>query len=228
MPMYEIASLAPWRHRQIWIRPEDAGEVFFERDESGEKLNYLVSWIHQNKPLVGRASGQANLASKDLRPIGLLLFELPKSKQRLHLLVKNTVIDKVEQPLLLSSVLAYLPLQHRLCAIHLLDLLQGVEVEIRVFGSAFWSHAQKSTCMTDESDLDLIIQTHGHNSIEKTFAALVKCSNLYAIRLDGELELPNGNTVAWRELLIRPERILVKSDHGPALRNCSEIWAQLE
>ena len=226
--MYEIANLTPWRHRQIWIRPEDAGEVFFERDESNEKLNYLVSWIQQNKPLVGRASGQANLASKDLRPIGLLQFGSPKSKQRLHLLVKNTIIDKVEQPLLLSSVLAYVPPQHRLCAIHLLGLLQGVEVEIRVFGSAFWSHAQKSTCMTDESDLDLIIQTHGRNSIEKTFAALVKCSNLYAIRLDGELELPDGKTVAWRELSIRPDRILVKSDHGPALRNCSEIWAQLE
>ena len=226
--MYDIASLAPWRHRQIWIRPEDAGEVFFERDESREKLNYLGSWIRQNKPLVGRASGQANLASKDLRPIGLLQFESPKSKQRLHLLVKNTLIDKVEQPLLLSSVLAYLPLQHRLCATHLLDLLQGVKVEIRVFGSAFWSHAQKSTCMTDQSDLDLIIQAHDRNAIEKTFAALVKCGNLYAIRLDGELELPDGNTVAWRELLIRPKSILVKSDHGPTLRNCSEIWAQLE
>ncbi|MCE7506738.1 malonate decarboxylase holo-[acyl-carrier-protein] synthase [Polynucleobacter sp. IMCC30063] len=225
--MYEIASLAPWRHRQIWIRPEDAGEVFFERDESREKVNYLVSWIKQNKPLVGRAFGQANLASTGLRPIGLLQLGSPKSKQRLYLLVKNTVIDKVEQPLLLASVLAYLPLQHCLCATHLLALLQGVEVEIRVYGSAFWSHAQKSTCMTEESDLDLIIQTHGRNNIEKTFVALNKCSNLYAIRLDGELELPDGNTVAWRELSIMPDKILVKSDHGPSLQNCSEIWAQL-
>ncbi len=228
MPMYEIANLTPWRHRQIWIRPEDASEVFFERDESSEKLNYLVSWIQQNKPLVGRASGQANLASKDLRPLGLLQFGSSESKQRLYLLVKNTVIDKVEQPLLLSSVLQYLPLQHRLCATHLLDLIQGVEVEIRVYGSAFWSYAQKSTCMTEESDLDLLIQAHGRNNIENIFAALVKCSNLYAIRLDGELELPDGKTVAWLELSTMPDKILVKSDHGPSLQNCSEIWAQLE
>ncbi len=226
--MYEIAALAPWRHRQIWIRPADAGEVFFERDESREKLKFLVSWIHQNKPLVGRASGPANLASGGLMPVGLLQFGSLDSKQRLHLLVKNTVIDKVEQPLLLSSVLEYLPLQHRLCATHLLQLLQGVEAEIRVYGSAFWSHAQKSTCMTEESDLDLLIQAHGRNTIEKIFAALVKCSNLYAIRLDGELELPDGNTVAWRELAMMPDKILVKSDQGPTLQNCSEIWAQLE
>ncbi len=226
--MYEIAALAPWRHRQIWIRPADAGEVFFERDESREKLKFLVSWIHQNKPLVGRASGPANLASGGLMPVGLLQFGSLDSKQRLHLLVKNTVIDKVEQPLLLSSVLEYLPLQHHLCATHLLQLLQGVEAEIRVYGSAFWSHAQKSTCMTEESDLDLLIQAHGRNTIEKIFAALVKCSNLYAIRLDGELELPDGNTVAWRELAMMPDKILVKSDQGPTLQNCSEIWAQLE
>ena len=82
--------------------------------------------------------------------------------------------------------------------------------------------------MTEESDLDLLIQAHGRNTIEKIFAALVKCSNLYAIRLDGELELPDGNTVAWRELAMMPDKILVKSDQGPTLQNCSEIWAQLE
>ena len=93
---------------------------------------------------------------------------------------------------------------------------------------AMYSITSDFRLMFSESDLDLIIQAHDRNSIEKTFATLVKCSNLYAIRLDGELELPDGNTVAWRELLIRPKSILVKSDHGPTLRNCSEIWAQLE
>ena len=46
-------------------------------------------------------------------------------------------------------------------------------------------------------------------------------------RLDGELILPGGGAVAWREFARRPDELLVKGAGGPALRPRPSVEALL-
>ena len=44
------------------------------------------------------------------------------------------------------------------------------------------------------------------------------------VRLDGEVELPGGDAVAWRELATETATLLAKSDGGPCLRPRAAVW----
>src|SRR6218665_76580 len=46
-----------------------------------------------------------------------------------------------------------------------------------------------------------------------------------SVRLDGEIELPSGAAVSWRELALPGPQILVKSDRGASLWPRPAVWA---
>jgi phosphoribosyl-dephospho-CoA transferase len=81
----------------------------------------------------------------------------------------------------------------------LLDLGEAVETTPRVFGALLWQHTTGLPYLTARSDLDLLWSISDERSAPRSWSG---CSGLTRspVRLDGELELPDGAGVNWREL----------------------------
>jgi phosphoribosyl-dephospho-CoA transferase len=82
----------------------------------------------------------------------------------------------------------------------LLDLGEALGMTPRVFGALLWEHATRVSCLTAQSDLDLLWSVSDEQSAALLVEGLLRLDAGGPIRLDGELELPDGAAVNWREL----------------------------
>jgi phosphoribosyl-dephospho-CoA transferase len=113
----------------------------------------------------------------------------------------------------------------------LLDVGDAVEIAPRVFGAVLWQHTTGLPYLSARSDLDLLWSI----SDERTALSLVeKLLHLDAespVRLDGELELPDGAGVNWRELaqtFAGPgDDLLVKTMDGVEVRTKAVLFRTL-
>jgi phosphoribosyl-dephospho-CoA transferase len=106
----------------------------------------------------------------------------------------------------------------------LLELGDITGTRPRVFGALLWEHATGLPYLSAQSDLDLLWSV----SDEDTAAALVKgldrLDRAGPIRLDGELTLPDGAAVNWRELEQGSADLLVKTMDGVEMRTRSALF----
>ena len=113
----------------------------------------------------------------------------------------------------------------------LLDVGDAVEIAPRVFGALLWQYTTGLPYLSARSDLDLLWSI----SDERTALSLVeKLLHLDAespVRLDGELELPDGAGVNWRELaqsFAGPgDDLLVKTMDGVEVRTRAALFQAL-
>ena len=83
---------------------------------------------------------------------------------------------------------------------------------VRIYGSAGMEILTGESCLGPASDLDLCLTPPTWATAVAVAAALAKIDEAVAgPRLDGEIWNPDGIAVAWRELAMRPERVLTKS-----------------
>lgn len=62
--------------------------------------------------------------------------------------------------------------------------------------------------------------------VERLLAELQSLCGPGAVpRLDGEVLLPDGGAVAWRELVARPARLMVKGPRDVSLRDYAAVAA---
>ena len=93
---------------------------------------------------------------------------------------------------------------------------ERVGTSFHAYGSLAWQHITGEPCVTPDSDVDLLWVARDVAHIERTLELLVDWERESGLRADGELHLPGG-ACAWRELLSRPERVLIKTDGGVAM-----------
>jgi phosphoribosyl-dephospho-CoA transferase len=94
--------------------------------------------------------------------------------------------------------------------------------EPRVFGALLWQHLTGMTYLTERSDLDLLWTIGDHAAADALVQGLRRLDG--AVRLDGELELPDGAAVNWREFAQGGD-ILVKSMAGIQARSVAALFA---
>src|SRR3954447_17708746 len=78
------------------------------------------------------------------------------------------------------------------------------------------------------SDVDLLFAPRGWGAVEELLAALGGLDGFGSAdgpRLDGEILLPDGGAVAWRELASRPSKLLVKGPMDVTLRDRAAVAA---
>jgi phosphoribosyl-dephospho-CoA transferase len=94
----------------------------------------------------------------------------------------------------------------------------------RVFGALLWEHATGLAYLTTQSDLDLLWSISDERSAVLLVERLLRLDAAGPVRLDGELELPDGAAVNWRELANRGGELLVKTMDGVEVRTRAALF----
>jgi phosphoribosyl-dephospho-CoA transferase len=137
-----------------------------------------------------------------------------EGKQRLSLRVPMQHVVCHQSPLSLRDVItrldAHLPDDWR-DALTALDTLQPA----RVFGAFAWQALTGLRCVQAGSDIDLLWPVPSPAQAPALLADLARWEQRHGCRADGEVLLPDGDAVSWRELAGDSAQLLVK-----ALRDC--------
>jgi phosphoribosyl-dephospho-CoA transferase len=113
----------------------------------------------------------------------------------------------------------------------LLDLGDAVGTAPRVFGALLWQHTTGLPYLSARSDLDLIWPISDERTALSLVARLLRLDAESPVRLDGELELPDGAGLNWRELAQSradpSDELLVKTMDGVEMRTRAALFRTL-
>jgi malonate decarboxylase holo-[acyl-carrier-protein] synthase len=185
----------------------------------------LARWVAPGRPLV-----VARRLEQDAPGLLRLGLALP-GKRRVGVVLPAEAVERRRRaPRLLEVLDADAALwpeaMHELAA-----MVSRAAPDTRVFGSFAWqSFAADSAYVyvTPSSDIDVLLAP-AHAAELSTWIALLQNfeTRWPAPRLDGEIALPGGDFVAWREFSARPQKILVKGADHVSLRPIEDIDALL-
>jgi phosphoribosyl-dephospho-CoA transferase len=209
------------RHDWVWLAEDWRRQLSapLTPDENGA----VEDWLRADRPLVV-ARRQAGDAADCLR-LGLAL----PGKRRIGLsLTRAAVLRRAEGPTLAHAVVFACP-EWRDSLLNLSAGLAAMGEEARVFGSFAWQYFAADPArvyLTASSDVDLLLRPASWSSTQRLLAFLEDFSHRQPTpRLDGEIILPDGDAVAWRELLQAPAKVLTKGAGDVRLRALAEIRA---
>ena len=204
------------RHARAWLEPS-TWRKYLRSSHDACALDALENWIAKGRPAVARRREASAGDACGLSIALAIALPLAEARARIPFVVDSRAVVRLAQPLRLGDVIASAPRAWR-AALH--DLVMRGErsgTAFNVYGSLAWQHITGEPCVTPESDVDLLWTARDMTHIERTLALLVGWERERGLRADGELLMPGGRACAWRELLSRPERVLVKTDDGVAM-----------
>jgi phosphoribosyl-dephospho-CoA transferase len=211
------------RHDLVWLSAKGWDSLLRQASDP-EALECLEHWFDQRLPLV---VGRQEPRGADLS-LGLAA---PVRWQRRKLSLNapcDCVIYHGRFPRALD-VRTLLPVRLREGWIELCSRLSGLATDPRVHGSYGWQRTTSLEYVTRQSDIDL------HLSVSDAAIAdrVARCLEEFCWdgpRIDGELRLPGGGAVAWREWLRwrrgNTAEVLVKRLHSVVLERDTE-WLGL-
>jgi phosphoribosyl-dephospho-CoA transferase len=208
------------RHDLVWLDSRfDAGAFV----ASAEHAVFARNWVKQNRPLVVTRQPE----SQDTSQVALG-FTLPPMRTRISLCIPGTAIIRNTRPLPLADTIAHAPASWREGMYQLLRLCEETCAVARVYGSLSSQIATAENYLDAASDLDLLIECNENTQLHILLAALEAFSS-HTPRIDGEILMPTGWAVAWRELAaaIRtgtPHQVLAKSDRETRLIPVSQFF----
>jgi phosphoribosyl-dephospho-CoA transferase len=208
------AAEAFQRHDLVWLGPRWR-EALLAAPAAGDEA-VIDDWVGRERPaVVCRRGPEAPAGSVALG------VALPGPGRRIGLLVTTDAIARRAAPLRLREAAASAPAAWRAPLAGLDMALAAVGTSAGVFGSLAWQHLVGEPYLRATSDVDLLLGLVGPASPWAGLGVLAAHDH-GPVRLDGEVLLPGGRAVAWRELLRRPARVLVKSVDGVALLPVAE------
>jgi phosphoribosyl-dephospho-CoA transferase len=200
----------PTRHELVWLAP--GWRAALAAPVAPALAAALDGWIARGRPLVacrgdGVAPGELALAAA-LAPAGPL--------RRARLVVRSEAVAWTAPPLSLGEVIPSAPLRWRPPLAALARDGREAGLAVRVHGSLAWQHLTGERHLRPGSDVDLLVPVATTDELRRALALLAPRAH-DSPRLDGEILLPGGLGVAWRELAARPARVLVRSTDALAL-----------
>jgi len=169
---------------------------------------HVDSWLDRGLPAVARRlDGGAPPGSVALG------VALPPSagRRRASLVARLDAVAAVSPPLRLAAALPSAPPAWQE-ALRDLDRAAGaIGTSLGLYGSLAWQHLSGEPYLSERSDVDLLVAPRSGAELRAALGLLAERATLESPRLDGEVLLPGGLGVPWRELLAAPRRILAKS-----------------
>lgn len=207
------------RHDLVRVEPR-AWTAWLRTRSDLAGLRRVGDWAEAGHPLIvrRRLPGEAG----DAVPLGL---PLPPTdgKLRIALALPSAVLTPATAPSL-AAVSDYAPAAWRPTLAALVALARARGIALRPFGSLLWQAATNLLYLGAESDLDLLWPCP-EPVPEGLLADLAAVAQTAPMRIDGEIVLPDGAGLQWRELHDAPAggSVLAKSRDGIALRPVDPI-----
>lgn len=215
------------RHDRVYLRPGAAVAFPGAAPVNPATRVAVAAWIAAGRPLV--AARQPESGGQLL--LGLSL-PLALERQRVAVLVDSAEVAEVRPPLALGACLGGQSPAVRAVLTTLEGALRQAGIGLGVFGSLAWEALSGEAYRHPDSDIDVICEIADRSQLETALAVLAEAAAALPCRLDGELRLPGGDAVAWRELAAaygdRQRSLLVKGERRVALKTQAELLATLE
>ncbi|TCO83023.1 phosphoribosyl-dephospho-CoA transferase [Plasticicumulans lactativorans] len=213
----ERHSCAPRRHDSVWLHPDWAAHLASPLDAAAQAA--VAGWCAAGRPLV-TARRQPGDAAATLR-LGLALPTCD-GRRRIGLHLDTAAVARVAPPPPLAAALVAAPPAWREALAALAAAAAGLGVDCRVYGSLAWQFLSGAEYLRPASDVDLLLAADVWPALERLLGRLAETT---VPRLDGEVLLPDGDAVAWRELAARPARVLVKGPDRVGFRSHAGVIA---
>lgn len=200
----------PRRHDWVWLA--QGWQRHLGSKLSPEHGARVAAWVAACHPFV--VAGHASCDSEQDVRLGLSAPD----KTRLGIHIARGAIMRSSPAPTLDDVAASIPAawQGSLRAAH--GMAREAGLAVRVYGSLAWSHWSGLPFVRPGSDVDLLLQISRSVRLPDLYDFLGHLAGLPSTpRLDGEIILPGGLAVAWREVAGRPDDILVKGGGAPRL-----------
>ena len=198
----------PVRHARVWLDP--ATPVVD---------GALRGWIAQGRALVATRRDPSIAAHCAL---GVAL-PLDRDRRRIALVVEPRAILRVAPPLTLDAI-DDAPTTWRPALSDLHDRMERQGGVFHVYGSLAWQAISGEPCVRADSDVDLLWTAGDVAQVERVLRLLEDWQRDTGLRADGELLLPRGDAVAWREIGSASDRILVKHRDRVSLQPWPACW----
>ena len=210
--LHQLAHLTP----QGW-------QAALCRDWDEQARACLVHWAEHGLPLVVTRQGPAPAGpGVPVAQVSLgLAAPAQWGRRALALQVPPRGIAWFSEFPPLAQALDSLPRRDRPALRALVAALGGHGLRAHVYGSLGWQHLTGLGYLHARSDADLWLAVDSAEQADAAVAALQACAS--TLRLDGELHLPGGQAVAWREWAAwragRCSQVLVKTLRAVALQS---------
>ena len=213
------------RHDLVYLQPEADWQS--PCAAPGSPLAQAAQrWLAAGRPLV--AARQP--ADEEMLLLGLTL-PTAQERQRLTIRVAATAVERCRPPLQIEQCLHRLPAAHALELGALAERARAGAIALGVYGSLAWEAISGESYRHPASDIDLICDVASEEQLIAALGELERAAARLPCRLDGEIRFPDGNAVAWREILAHlptPETpVLAKGQRDVALLPLARLIATL-
>ena len=178
-------------------------------------LPYVAQWALRGWPVIVRRPAADD--DPALIPVAL---PLPPAAGKLRLaaqLPPEHIRGRLP-PLTLRAAREEAPLAWEPVVASLLALADQTGVEPRLFGSLLWQRLTGLGYLSETSDLDLLWPVADAERAHRLVQWLASIEAGSPVRLDGEILLPGGGGVQWREWHGGASEVLVKTAAGVLLQ----------
>jgi phosphoribosyl-dephospho-CoA transferase len=186
----------------------------------GSSSPCLRKWFAAGRPaMVARRHGDE---PADFVRLGVAL----PGKRRLSLAVHPSRIAHSRAPLSLPEVMKACPAEWAASLQLLNSLTLRTQLQPGVYGSFAWQALTRECYVDESSDIDLLWAPASAAEVDTVITVLTEWERCTQRRADGEVLMPNGGAVCWRELAGASRHVLVKSQSTVALRSRADVLAQ--
>jgi phosphoribosyl-dephospho-CoA transferase len=187
-------------------------------------LPLVADWARLGRPVIVRRRMVGDCV--DAVPAALPLPPC-HGKRRLAFSFPAGAAMAAVPPILLCDAARTAPTAWQSVVTAVLDIGDTVKITPRVFGALLWEHATGLPYLTAKSDLDLLWSISDEKTALLLVERLLKLEAEGPVRLDGELEMPDGAGVNWRELAHNSDQrgqVLVKAMDGVEVRSKAALF----
>lgn len=207
------------RHHFVWLDPHCVAQIV-GLDIAETAL--MADWLGAGHPAIVRRS---EIQADDCIALGIALPSR-LGRRRIALQIPPQAIVKQAMPPRLTEALTYAPAAWQ-------DFLRGIAkdvahlgADVHVYGSLGWQYLTGEIYLRPASDIDLLIVPRETCDGHSLLTAVATFAQHETPRLDGEVIIGHDRAVAWRELLIQSESILVRGRSQLALEPRAIVRAQ--
>ena len=191
------AASPSWRRHDLLHVAPDAWASALARCPSSAGLPLLGTWADRGWPVIVRRRAEAE--DPGLVPVGVPLPPAAGKRRVALLLPPNGVLHRSSPPSLREAARVADPgWQPTIASLLAIGARTGVEPS--AFGSLLWQHRTGLTYLSPRSDLDLLWPVPAGFDVLSLVCGIAEVQRDAPLRIDGEVILPDGSAVHWREL----------------------------